>query len=103
MKRADLAIALCLLALAGGLFLVRGSGISEIHVNGKAARESMQVNDVAIEIENSRARVTSSPCKDQLCLRTGWLERPGEVAVCLPQRVIVELRGARGNYDSVAY
>jgi len=105
MKRGDIAIALCLLAAAAGLFLARGvsSGAGEIIINGEPASESIEINDVMIEIDGGRARVTHSPCRDKLCVNAGWLERPGDVAVCLPQRVIVEVRGARRGVDGVAY
>jgi len=34
-------------------------------------------------------------------VRQGWLSRPGEVAVCAPNQVSVEIRG--GAYDSLSY
>ena len=103
MKRGDIAVAIALLALAGGLLLLRGNSAGEIFVNGEQASQSMQINEVFIEIEGNRARIAHSPCRDQLCMRAGWLERGGDTAVCLPQRVIVEIRGARRGVDCVAY
>jgi len=103
MKRGDIAVALCLLALAGLLLLLRGTGAGAVYVNGVQAGESMTVNEVSIEIDGARARVAASPCRDQICVRAGWIERSGEMAVCLPQRVIVEMRGPRTGADSVAY
>jgi len=115
MKRGDIITALALLALAGALLLARPGGTGGVYVNGTnvlggASVESMTVNGVVIEIGGGRARVTDSPCRDRLCMRAGWLERPGDVAICLPQRVIVEIRGtargvarvAKGRVDGVA-
>jgi len=103
MKRGDVIAALALLALAGALFLMRPGGAGGVYVNGEPASEAMTVNGVAIEIDGDRARVVESPCRDKLCVRAGWLERPGDVAVCLPQRVILEIRGAaRNGVDGVA-
>ena len=43
-------------------------------------------------------RFLSSPCPLQLCVRGGWVTRPGAVAACLPNRVAVRvLGGARGE------
>jgi len=103
MKRGDIAVALCLLALAGALLLLRGTGSGAVYVNGVQAGESITVNGVSIEIDGTRARIKQSPCRDQFCVRAGWIERNGEVAVCLPQRVIAEIRGSRSGVDSVAY
>jgi len=103
MRRGDIITALALLAAAGALLLLRGTGAGKVYVNGEEAAASMTVNQVMIEIDGSRARVTDSPCRDKLCVHAGWLERPGDVAVCLPQRVIVEIRGmARSGVDGVA-
>ncbi|MDR2687877.1 MAG: NusG domain II-containing protein [Oscillospiraceae bacterium] len=102
MRRGDIITALALLALAGALLLLRPGGAGGVYVNGAAASESTTVNGVAVEIAGRRARVADSPCRDRLCVRAGWLERPGDVAVCLPQRVIVEIRGAGRGVDGVA-
>lgn len=53
-----------------------------------------------IEIRNGRVRVVADPSPRQLCVRKGWLA-PGEMAVCLPNRVSVEWGVTR--YDSLNY
>ena len=107
MKRGDWIVLAALLALAGGLLLLRVTGGgTEIYINGEPAIASVTVNEVAIEIDGTRARVTSSPCRDKLCVHAGWLDKPGELAICLPQRVIVELRGGgtgERKADGIAY
>ena len=103
MRRGDIVAALALLALAGALLLARPGGAGGVYVNGSPASESMTINEVVIEVAAGKARVVDSPCRDKLCVYTGWLERPGDVAVCLPRRVIVEIRGAaRNGVDGVA-
>ena len=106
MKKGDVFIALALLALAGILILFRllPGGIGTVYVNGEPAAASVTVNEVVVEVDGPRARVISSPCRDKLCIHAGWLERPGDIAACLPQRVVVEIRSAKGSgVDSVAY
>lgn len=56
-----------------------------------------------IEIEPRRARVQSDPSPRQLCVRQGWLTQAGDVAICLPNQVSVELLGASKRYDSLNY
>ena len=53
-----------------------------------------------VEIKDGRVRVKSDPGLHQNCVKQGWLG-PGEVAICLPNRVSVE-RGA-SLYDSLNY
>jgi len=102
MKRGDILIALALLALAGLALLLRPGGEGGVYVNGEAVSESLTVNEVVIEVAAGKARVADSPCRDRLCVHAGWLARPGDVAVCLPQRVIVEIRGTGRGVDGVA-
>ncbi|MGE5587679.1 MAG: NusG domain II-containing protein [Clostridia bacterium] len=49
---------------------------------------------VTVEIaEDGRARVLASDCPDKVCVKTGWIDRPGELIVCLPNRVVVKIQG----------
>lgn len=50
-----------------------------------------------VEIEGNRARVMSSPCRDQICVAAGWLENTGDWAACLPNRVFVRVEGGERN------
>ena len=85
-----------------------------IRSGGKIFREAPLSRDQRIEvpgplgtsivvIEKGRARIASDPSPRQYCVRQGWLEQAGEVAVCLPNEVSVELAGSRKKYDSLNY
>ncbi|MBU1447143.1 MAG: NusG domain II-containing protein [Gammaproteobacteria bacterium] len=56
-----------------------------------------------ITIEKGKARITSDPSPRQYCVRQGWLEHSGEIAICLPNEVSVELTGGEKRYDSLNY
>ncbi len=56
-----------------------------------------------ITIEKRRARISSDPSPRQYCVRQGWLQQAGEIALCLPNQVSVELTGKRKRYDSLNY
>ncbi|MDA0190732.1 MAG: NusG domain II-containing protein, partial [Proteobacteria bacterium] len=45
----------------------------------------------------------SDPGPRQYCVRQGWLSRPGQIAICAPNEVSVEVRGAKEAYDSLNY
>jgi len=55
-----------------------------------------------VVIEDGRAWVEDSPCRDKVCVRMGKVSRPGEEAICLPNRVIVQMKGTRGGVDGVS-
>ena len=56
-----------------------------------------------ISIQNRKARIASDPSPRQYCVRQGWLQQAGEIALCLPNQVSVELAGSRKKYDSLNY
>ena len=56
-----------------------------------------------IVIHNLQARITADPSPRQYCVRQGWLKQAGEIAVCLPNQVSLELSGGKKRYDSLNY
>ena len=56
-----------------------------------------------VAVERGRVRVVSDPGPRQYCVRQGWLERPGEIAICAPNEVSVQVLGRREAYDSLSY
>lgn len=56
-----------------------------------------------ITIEKRKARIASDPSPRQYCVRQGWLQQAGEIAICLPNQVSVELTGNQKKYDSLNY
>ncbi len=85
-----------------------------IRSGGKIFREVSLARDLAIEvpgplgvstiaIHNRAARIASDPSPRQDCVRQGWLRQAGEIAVCLPNQVSLELAGRSKRYDSLNY
>lgn len=56
-----------------------------------------------ISVENRKVRIASDPSPRQYCVRQGWLQQAGEIALCLPNQVSVELVGSHKRYDSLNY
>ncbi|ABI55707.1 NusG domain II-containing protein [Alkalilimnicola ehrlichii MLHE-1] len=56
-----------------------------------------------VEIADGGARVVSDPGPRQICVRAGRLDTPGDQALCLPNRVAVEILGAEPRYDTIHY
>lgn len=57
----------------------------------------------SVVVDRRRVRVAADPGPRQYCVRQGWLTRPGEMAICAPNQVSIEVRGHRAAYDSLAY
>ena len=54
-------------------------------------------------VEPGRARAVSDPSPRQYCVKQGWLMRPGEIAICAPNRVSLQIAGRTKAYDSLSY
>jgi hypothetical protein len=56
-----------------------------------------------VSIKQHKARIASDPSPRQYCVRQGWLQQAGEIALCLPNQVSIELVGSGKKYDSLSY
>lgn len=56
-----------------------------------------------IEVKAGKVSMTEADCPDELCVKTGKISRTGETIVCLPHRVVIEIKSAQGGntIDSV--
>ncbi|MDG4612522.1 NusG domain II-containing protein [Enterococcus lactis] len=50
-----------------------------------------------IEVAPGKIRVKEDNSPDQIAVRTGWISRPGEMSICLPNKLIVEILGVEEN------
>lgn len=50
-------------------------------------------DDVIIHAQNGRIRFYKSDCPDKVCVESGWISKKGEMAVCLPYRIIIKIEG----------
>ncbi len=105
-KRADLLIigVLLLAALLSTVFLwlqsrdgddriaviaVSGETVREINLTQNKATETFSLegaggHTVTFSLEGSRICFVDAQCPDKVCQNTGWVEEPGQSAVCLP-------------------
>lgn len=70
------------------------SGETTIEVNGYQGG----VNKVVIN--DGKVSMTEADCPDELCVKTGKISSVGETIVCLPHRVVVEIKGSPDD-DSI--
>lgn len=61
------------------------------------------LGSTTVMIDHGRARVTSDPGPRQYCVLQGWLSRNGDIAICAPNRVSLQITGSEASYDSLAY
>ena len=45
-----------------------------------------------------RNKEDNSP--DQIAVKTGWISKPGETSICLPHKLIIEIKAVTPTKDS---
>jgi hypothetical protein len=104
------AVAVYLTHDKGGTVVVKvdGAVVSELPISEDTELivEGYQGGTNRIIIQGSEVFASEADCPDALCVKTGKISRAGETIVCLPHRVVVEIKGKAGGsedgVDSVA-
>ena len=63
------------------------------------------VKNVEIQVADRKIRVLKSDCPHQICAHTGWISSPAQTIVCVPNKVLVEIKnnGKGQELDAVSY
>jgi hypothetical protein len=79
--------------------VVRGTGKTWIFPLEAEERVSVagSIGETLVEIRNGRAAIVSSPCGGQTCVAAGELNKNGQWAACLPNRVFILIEGTGGT------
>ena len=88
------------------LFVSRKGGYVEVKKDGKIIGKYPLSTNVTVEIsgsigynllviEDGEAYIKSADCPDKLCVKRGKIDKNGETAVCLPNKVTVTVIGGK--------
>ena len=119
-KRGDVVVIAALLVLSAVLFVVgllsgrEAAAYATVSVSGEQRARLPLDTDTTVEIEgyggmsctveiaDGRARIVMAECPDKVCVNDGWIDSAGEVIVCLPARVTVQLSAQDSELDAVS-
>ncbi|MBQ5560169.1 MAG: NusG domain II-containing protein [Lachnospiraceae bacterium] len=104
----DASLILTLLLVGVGLLLYtymtkNESNVVEVRVDGTVVQQfsiddevTYQIEGVGgsnlLKIENGKAWFSDADCKDKVCMHTGKISLAGQSIICLPHRVVVEIK-----------
>lgn len=85
---------------------VNGEEIKQIDLTGHRGREIFDVHSDAghvntIEVYEGKIRIREADCRDQVCVLTGYISKPGETIVCLPNQVLIEITSDSGQDEDI--
>ena len=106
---ADKILVAALLILNGWLFANWGTGFSKgdwvvVTVNEKETiRLSLNADQTThvkgplglteVEIKKGQARIVRSPCKNKVCIKSGYIRYADRLTACIPNRIVVRIVG----------
>lgn len=50
-----------------------------------------------VEIGEDKVRVIEADCPDKIDVLQGYISKPGEIIVCLPNKLVIEIKGTEGT------
>lgn len=76
-----------------------GVVIAEIPLDVSGEYVFPQVGGMVFTAGDGAVSVTESGCGDKTCMRTGKISKRGEAIICVPNKVIVEIKGSSKESD----
>ncbi|MCP4353717.1 MAG: NusG domain II-containing protein, partial [Desulfobacterales bacterium] len=57
-----------------------------------------------IETKQGGIRIKKSDCPRQICVNTGWIKTPGRIIVCVPNKILIEIKSEKPLFlDAVVH
>lgn len=125
MKKLDFVIIIIVIfiALLGFLYIQYGRDTDfdnkkvEIYIDGELYDSYRLTDDIneeiviktelgtnIIKLYDNGANIIDSDCPDKICVNDGFISDPGEMLVCLPNKVVVEIKGQKDDkIDDTSY
>lgn len=85
---------------------VKGKLYKKLPLDNSPKEQIKIVTDLGenvIQIDNGKVRIIDADCKDKICIKDGTISKPGSVLVCLPHKVVVQIKGENTESDVLSY
>ncbi len=123
MKRFDIVIIIILISISlGSLGIIKyynnkayAEEYVEISVDGEKIKKiplennetftvKTELGTNVIKVESGKVNVEDADCPDKVCIEDGYIDEPGEILVCLPNKVVIEIIGQnKSRVDDISY
>ncbi len=84
---------------------VDGKEYKKVALTGHTGTESFTITQAdgdsnTIEVKDEQIRISKATCGDQVCVRTGAITKRGETIVCLPHKLVIEVKATDGDSNN---
>ncbi|MBS4217417.1 NusG domain II-containing protein [Bacillus sp. FJAT-49711] len=78
--------------------------VKEIELSSHTGTQIFEIADHdsdvnVIEVKNDHIRIKSANCSDQICVRTRAISKPGQTIVCLPHKLVIEIKAIDPQHE----
>lgn len=120
-KLGDILLALAVVAISVALIVIFAQGQTTVGLTAVITQDGRQIKSIQLDaitapytmevdgafhdvitVEKGRIRFSSADCPDKSCVHTGWIDRSGQTAACLPNRVLIKLVGGSSQVDIIS-
>ncbi|GAA0114616.1 NusG domain II-containing protein [Clostridium senegalense] len=81
-----------------------GKVFKEIRLDNHVGEEEFKLETKngynIIKVMDNKIGIIDSDCKDKVCKQVGYIHRVGETVVCLPHKVVIEIKGNIKNNNT---
>ena len=109
------AVLLVLSLIPEGIFYMTGNDAAVIQVDGKIYKEVPLSGHQGTEtipiktdhgynlvvVKDDTIGIVEADCPDKICISEGFISRPGATVVCLPHKILIEVKSAGGGEPDV--
>lgn len=80
--------------------------VKEIEISSHTGTQRFEIisqdSDInVIEVKDSQVRMKSANCADQVCVRTRAISKPGQTIICLPHKIVVEIKAVNAPSEEM--
>ena len=84
---------------------VDGKDYKEVPLSGHHGTDTIPIKTDKgynlIVVKDESIGITEADCPDKICISEGFVSKPGATVVCLPHKVLVEVKSAGGDEPDV--
>lgn len=82
-----------------------GNKIRTVDLSSENAGETIRIDSEygynVFEIGDNKIRSIDADCKEKIHIKQGWISKPGQTLVCLPHRLVVEIKSLDANSSEI--
>lgn len=119
LKKGDIIVIILIICSIAGIFLfsnrkisanskyirvtVDGKEVQKIHIDGKLKGKTIKIDTEhgynLLELTEKGIKISESDCPDKICIHMGEIAEAGDMIVCLPHKLIVEIKSDNENSE----